>query len=53
MMAVYKAPDGDATVKALAKAVLINNNVGPIVFITPELGKWSTVGGEALFHLPF
>jgi starch synthase len=29
----------------LAAAVLKANNIGPLVFITPELGKWSNVGG--------
>jgi glycogen synthase len=29
----------------LAAAVLKANDIGPLVFITPELGKWSNVGG--------
>jgi len=33
-----------APVKA-AKSVVVNNKLGPIVFCTPELGRWSTVGG--------
>ncbi len=28
-----------------ALSVTINNKLGPIVFCTPELGRWSTVGG--------
>ena len=28
-----------------AKRVVQNNQMGPIVFCTPELGRWSTVGG--------
>lgn len=47
-MAVYQRAGEDAlgpTLRALAKAVLVNNKLGPIVFLTPELGKWSTVGG--------
>jgi hypothetical protein len=33
------------SVHALAKRMLLNNKLGPIVFLAPELGKWSTVGG--------
>lgn len=33
-----------APVKA-AKTVVETNKLGPIVFCTPELGRWSTVGG--------
>jgi hypothetical protein len=33
-----------APVKA-AKSVVEGNKLGPIVFCTPELGRWSTVGG--------
>lgn len=29
----------------LARQVLVNNKLGRVVFLTPELGKWSTVGG--------
>eukprot|EP00921_Rhytidocystis_pertsovi_P013784 GHVQ01022382.1.p1 GENE.GHVQ01022382.1~~GHVQ01022382.1.p1 ORF type:complete len:1848 (+),score=155.63 GHVQ01022382.1:2238-7781(+) len=32
-------------VAVLAHQVLDANSLGPIVFVTPELGKWSTVGG--------
>lgn len=32
-------------VMAFAKRLLWRNHLGPIVFVTPELGKWSTVGG--------
>lgn len=28
-----------------AKAIMNFNKLGPIVFITPELGRWSTTGG--------
>ncbi len=28
-----------------ALTVISNNKLGPIVFCTPELGRWSTVGG--------
>ena len=28
-----------------AKEVLIFNKLGPVAFITPELGRWSTTGG--------
>lgn len=28
-----------------AKSIVYNNKLGPIVFCTPELGRWSTVGG--------
>ena len=28
-----------------AKSVVTSNTLGPIVFCTPELGRWSTVGG--------
>ena len=28
-----------------AKMVFETNQMGPIVFATPELGRWSTVGG--------
>ncbi|MEB3327593.1 MAG: glycogen/starch synthase, partial [Synechococcus sp.] len=30
---------------AFAKKLLASNALGPVVFITPELGKWSTAGG--------
>lgn len=33
-----------APVKA-ALSIVENNKLGPIVFCTPELGRWSTVGG--------
>jgi len=33
-----------APVKA-ARSVVEGNTLGPIVFCTPELGRWSTVGG--------
>ena len=29
----------------LAKRILQSNIIGPIVFVCPELGKWSTAGG--------
>jgi hypothetical protein len=49
LMHIHKSyGDGDSSdgvVKCLAKAIVTNNSLGPIVFITPELGKWSTVGG--------
>jgi starch synthase len=28
-----------------AKSIVEGNTLGPIVFCTPELGRWSTVGG--------
>jgi len=28
-----------------AKSIFEGNSIGPIVFLTPELGRWSTVGG--------
>jgi hypothetical protein len=31
--------------KDLCKKILMSNQIGPIVFICPELGKWSTAGG--------
>lgn len=31
--------------KRAAKSILEGNKLGPIVFCTPELGRWSTVGG--------
>ena len=33
------------SVTVLARRLLLSNALGPIVFVTPELGKWSTVGG--------
>jgi glycogen synthase len=35
----------ELAIMALAGKVVHSNNVSPIVFVTPELGKWSTVGG--------
>jgi len=35
----------ERSIVALARRVLWTNTVSPIVFVTPELGKWSTVGG--------
>ena len=37
-------PEDIAPVKA-AKSIVLTNKLGPIVFCTPELGRWSTVGG--------
>jgi hypothetical protein len=31
--------------KIAANSIIENNKLGPIVFCTPELGRWSTVGG--------
>lgn len=31
--------------KDVCKRILTSNLIGPIVFICPELGKWSTAGG--------
>jgi len=28
-----------------AESIVLSNKLGPIVFCTPELGRWSTVGG--------
>lgn len=28
--------------------LLAENKLGPIAFITPEIGQWSTVGGLAI-----
>jgi hypothetical protein len=37
----------DATLAPViaARSVINANKLGPIVFCTPELGRWSTVGG--------
>ena len=35
----------EAAVVALARRLLASNSASPVVFVTPELGKWSTVGG--------
>jgi glycogen synthase len=32
-------------VVAFSKRILWSNSISPVVFVTPELGKWSTVGG--------
>ena len=34
-----------ATVSALSRLIVASNELGGIVFVAPELGKWSTVGG--------
>lgn len=31
--------------KDVCKRILTSNQIGPIVFVCPELGKWSTAGG--------
>lgn len=36
---------GSVPARSLAAAVLRGNQLGRVVFVTPELGKWSTVGG--------
>ena len=38
---------GEANIGATiaAKSVIDSNNLGPIIFCAPELGRWSTVGG--------
>nr|PIL98945.1 putative glycogen synthase [Toxoplasma gondii COUG] len=38
-------PPGDSSPIALANEVLEKNALGAICFVTPELGRWSTVGG--------
>ena len=35
----------DLAIASLAIEIIEQNQLGPIVVITPELGKWSTVGG--------
>lgn len=35
----------DIPPKRAAKSIIENNKLGPIVFATPEIGRWSTVGG--------
>ena len=35
----------DLAIASLATEIIEQNQLGPIVVITPELGKWSTVGG--------
>jgi hypothetical protein len=39
------AEDVENPPKKAAKSVTDSNKLGPIVFCTPELGRWSTVGG--------
>lgn len=43
--AVSCSPECNEVVQALAREVLRSSDLGHIVFITSELGKWSTVGG--------
>lgn len=31
--------------KIASKSIIDGNKLGPIVFCTPELGRWSTIGG--------
>lgn len=33
------------TIREKTNDIILKNKLGPIVFITPELGRWSTVGG--------
>ena len=41
-----KSPGQDyAKLISLAKTIFESNILGPICFVTPELGRWSTVGG--------
>lgn len=42
---VEVAEDTDIAPKKAAESVVNHNKLGPIVFCTPELGRWSTVGG--------
>lgn len=35
----------EEAVVTLSRQLLLSNQLGKIVFVTPELGKWSTVGG--------
>ena len=35
----------DSTAYKASKEIIKKNKLGPIVFITPEIGRWSTVGG--------
>lgn len=41
MVRLSKNPE----MKELCKRILQSNQIGPIVFVCPELGKWSTAGG--------
>ena len=35
----------DESVRSLGSIVINSNKLGPICFITPEIGRWSTIGG--------
>jgi hypothetical protein len=35
----------EKVIRIFAQRLSLTNDVAPIVFVTPELGKWSTVGG--------
>lgn len=37
-------------IKILCTELLENNKLGPILFVTPELGRWSTVGGLGIYY---
>lgn len=39
------AEDSSIPPKIAAESVVNSNKLGPILFCTPELGRWSTVGG--------
>jgi starch synthase len=44
----YKGQNGkivDSTAYKASKEIIKDNKLGPIVFVTPEIGRWSTVGG--------
>lgn len=42
---IEKYPELNASLKDSINTLIEGNNLGPIAFITPEIGSWSSVGG--------
>lgn len=42
---IEKYPELNAALKSSIKVLVEGNNLGPIAFVTPEIGSWSSVGG--------
>ena len=42
---IEQFPEVSESLKECVKKLISGNSLGPIAFITPEIGKWSSVGG--------
>lgn len=42
---ISKHTDLDPLLKQSIESMLTGNKLGPIAFVTPEIGSWSSIGG--------